>query len=450
MKNSPGQILPRSFAKSIPWAAQRQRKIAIFLTCFFFCLGFKVGAEVVFTGTFDPRCGYPQHICGTSSTEVWFNVHWAGVLRDDYFFIYNDRNAWIAQLAVSPGGGSGMAYGNTFYMCDCVPGVYEAADYLAVRASSWYYGDQLPASGGDYLTGVVTPGTNCTDGCAGGPQNTLVLDVYLGGTVTNSYTKPCDLTNGGDDCASCASQGMARYNAHSMLASLHLVDTPVGYQPPRGLGVNFTATYNQREGLQPATFHYSNLGPKWTFNWLSYVTDDPLQQFTTTFVYVAGGGSEGYRFDSGTQTFSRDPQSHALLVRTSPSTYEKQLPDGSKQIFTLSDAATFYPRKIFMTQWIDPAGNAFTFAYDSSFRITTVTDALGQVTTLSYEQPDDPLKITKVIDPFGRSAILEYTDGHLTRITDPVGIQSQFAYTPGTDHHPIRHEYLYDRAIRYE
>ena len=48
-----------------------------------------------------------------------------------------------------------------------------------------------------------------------------------------------------------------------------------------------------------------------------------------------------------------------------------------------------------------------------------ITDAIGQVTTLSYELPADPLKITRVTDPFGRYASFEYdAAGRLSRITD--------------------------------
>ncbi|PYL40079.1 MAG: type IV secretion protein Rhs, partial [Verrucomicrobia bacterium] len=154
---------------------------------------------------------------------------------------------------------------------------------------------------------------------------------------------------------------MARYTAHSMLASLNIEDTPIGYTPPRGPAINFTVTYNQRDTQQPQTFSYSNLGPKWTFNWLSYVTDDPNNASANALVFVPGGGAETYSgFDSGSQSYLPDPQSHAVLVRTSPAGYEKRFPDGSKQIFNLGDGATSYPRKIFMTQTIDSAGNSVT------------------------------------------------------------------------------------------
>jgi RHS repeat-associated protein len=82
---------------------------------------------------------------------------------------------------------------------------------------------------------------------------------------------------------------------------------------------------------------------------------------------------------------------------------------------------------------VDATGNTVNIGYDASFRVTTITDALAQVTNVSYELPADPLKVTKVTDPFGRLATFEYTNGQLTKITDEIGIQSQFTYTPGTD-----------------
>ena len=271
----------------------------------------------------------------------------------------------------------------------------------------------------------------------------IYVDVYAAvAPPLSTSTKPNDLKRGGDQCqgndedGSGAQPPMALYSAHAMLASLNIEDTPIRYSPPRGPAINFTVTYNQRETQEPPTFSYSNLGPKWTFSWLSYVTDDPNNALTNASVYVPGGGAENYSgFDSGSQTYLPDPQSHAVLVRTSPAAYEKRFPDGSKQIFNLSDGSTSYPRKVFMTQWLDPAGNASTIGYDASFRVTTITDALGQVTTLSYELPDDPLKITKVTEPFptGRYATFSYTSGQLTLITDEIGIQSQFHYAAGSD-----------------
>lgn len=214
------------------------------------------------------------------------------------------------------------------------------------------------------------------------------------GTKSNDKKVPDD-----NDCQK-NGKGMAKYAVHAMLVSLNIEDTPVGYTPPRGPAINFTVTYNQREANQPAVFTYSNLGAKWTFNWLSYVVDDPTNPLANAALYVQGGGTESYtRFDTARQAYAPQMESRAVLARTSPTTYERRLPDGSKQIFSVSDGATIYPRKTFLTQIVDPFGNTVTLTYDAGRRITNIRDALGQVTTLSYELPDEPLKITKVTTP---------------------------------------------------
>ena len=58
-------------------------------------------------------------------------------------------------------------------------------------------------------------------------------------------------------------------------------------------------------------------------------------------------------------------------------------PDGSKQVFDLSDGAAT-DRKLFLTKEVDTAGNTLTYTFDGSFRIAAATDAIGQVTTFAF------------------------------------------------------------------
>ncbi|MGH8091863.1 MAG: hypothetical protein ACREIF_00105, partial [Chthoniobacterales bacterium] len=199
-----------------------------------------------------------------------------------------------------------------------------------------------------------------------------------------------DRKAGGNQCS--APPPMAQYSVHSMLVSLNIEDRPIRYSPPRGPAIDFIVTYNQKETPIGGAFTFSNLGPNWSFNWLAYVIDDPITQLPTTSVRISRGGFEAYVFNSVAQTFLPHPQSHATLVKTGAATYERLFPDGSKEVYAFSDSATSFPRRIFMTQVIDPAGNAATIAYDTSFRVTTITDALGRDTTISYEDSSDPLK----------------------------------------------------------
>src|SRR5262249_15958579 len=72
--------------------------------------------------------------------------------------------------------------------------------------------------------------------------------------------------------------------------------------------------------------------------------------------------------------------------------------------------------------------------YDSSLRLVAVTDAIGQVSTISYEDSADIYKVTKITDPFGRFATFEYdVAGRLVKITDVISLVSKFTYEGGSD-----------------
>jgi YD repeat-containing protein len=215
-----------------------------------------------------------------------------------------------------------------------------------------------------------------------------------------------------------------------MLASLSLNDSPVGYVSPVGPQVRFTATYNQNEANQPATFYYSNLGQYWDFNWLTYVTDNPNSPGADVPLYQSGGGTITYSgYNTNTQTYALEVMSQTILVRTTGSTYEQRFRDGSRRVFGTSDGSTGTSRRIFMTQLIDPAGNAVQMSYDSSLRITNVVDAIGQPTVLGYTNSAYPFAVTSVQDPFGRTAYFTYNaSGLLSAITDVLGITSFYLY----------------------
>ena len=410
------------------------------LLALLWCSGTAAFAQQTFTvisGTLHNACGTGSY-CNDWIGDVYVYVTYNNMVAGTYH-IYTNDSSYVTFTVPTAGSGTvsaqaaidGYHYPN---YVSCVLG-----DRSVIGSDTGY-----SVAGGYIALEQETQGSAYPDcpplPCGANDFKTFAATYYVNasGSLSSEYDKSCDRKDGGDQCKDCGSKAMVRYSAHSMLASLNIEDTPIGYSPPRGPAINFTVTYNQRDAQQPHTFNYSNLGPKWTFNWLSYVTDDPNNTSANATVYVAGGGAEKYSgFDSGSQSYQPDPQSHAVLVRTAPAAYEKRFPDGSKQVFILSDGSFSFPRKIFMTQWVDPAGNAVTIGYDGSFRVTTLTDALGRVTTIAYELPGDPLKITKVTEPFstGRYASFAYNgNGQLSSITDEIGIQSIFTYaTDGTN-----------------
>jgi RHS repeat-associated protein len=234
-----------------------------------------------------------------------------------------------------------------------------------------------------------------------------------------------------DECPPC--NGMAVYYFHKMLTGLVISDIPIGYQPPRGPAVNFQVTYNHKENNQPATFDFPNLGPKWRFMQFSYLSDNTGTPSADVTHYLNYGGQLTYTgYNGTTQKYAPQQRTQAVLhrVSSSPVSYELLLPNGAKEVYDLPTGSSS-PRKVLLTQVIDAAGNALTYSYDGQFRVTAITDAIGQVTTIDYDTTDT-LKIVKVTDPFGREATFDYDgSGRLEKITDVLGLESEFTYGAG-------------------
>ena len=282
----------------------------------------------------------------------------------------------------------------------------EASGYFLVPAD-------LPAQGGWHKVGLSEAGkvwgkgpTNATRTGGGGE-----LD-----PTANPPSKNCPLCG---------------YNIRESTVGVTLADTPVGYVPPIGPSAKVVITYNQREDSQPQPFGFFNISPKWTLNWLSYVTDDPTNLGANVSRYLGGGGAFFYTgYNSGTGQFAAQDNDGSILVlvSASPITYQRQLQDGSIEVYAQSDNGSPV-RNVFLSEVIDPQGNAVTLNYDSQKRLASLTDATGRQTTFTYGQPNSSLLITQITDPFGRSANLLYDAyGRLSSITDVLGLTSHFSY----------------------
>jgi RHS repeat-associated protein len=281
--------------------------------------------------------------------------------------------------------------------------------------------------------------------------------VYGMGTIYGTLPGancPCDTqtptqSGSSNQSSSDGSSGMVRANAHIMTVSLHLVDTPVGYRPQKGPSALTTISYSSRESEQPANFSFSNLGDKWSHSWLAYVEDDPNSPGSGVSRISPGGGAYEYDvvsyysanmpiYNSTTGAFIPETYDNSQLYRypaNGPVTsYVRRFPNGSREVYGLSNGASTFPRVMFLTELVDPAGNKAVLSYDNTFRLTSVTDAMGRKTVFHYSIPKAPLLITSISDPFGRTSNLAYdAEGRLIAITDSIGITSSFTYGSASD-----------------
>jgi len=247
---------------------------------------------------------------------------------------------------------------------------------------------------------------------------------------------------GGPNTEACDHKGMAQYTVNLLGVSLTVADLPVGYSPPRGPAVEFRVTYNEQEANQPSVFSFSNLGSQWSFNWLSYILGPTPQGTITENVKMIRGSGGAWTFNylaaSNSQTYYVvQPTCMAQLsstnISTNSYTYNCVYADGTTDLYTLPQSIGGGQERVFLSQRIDPAGNTITYNYDANYRLISVQDAIGQVTTLSYGSTNIALpqfyQITNVTDPFGRFATVQYnSSSQLTNITDEIGISSSFTY----------------------
>jgi YD repeat-containing protein len=154
---------------------------------------------------------------------------------------------------------------------------------------------------------------------------------------------------------------------------------------------------------------------------------------------MPGGGSVVYpsspQFSRITDLYpsTRALRSNSALAKIGAGTYRLTKPDGSALVYGRRTGG-FGSYRFFLTAKVDAAGQQVTLSYDGSNRVVALVDALGQVTSFEYSLSADPLKITKITDPFGRFATFVYdASARLIKITDVVGIVSQFTYQGAGD-----------------
>lgn len=241
----------------------------------------------------------------------------------------------------------------------------------------------------------------------------------------------------GSDCHT----AMATYSFNLMNPGLFISDTPIQHRPPYGPAVMFHVNYDQRSTVISDLQTLGNLGPRWSHSFAEAISLTGTGTPNTQVKWIQGGGAYfRYNYNTSTASYSQAykerPQLTYLTSAQGGPGYQLSFADGSKKLFTQPNAAT--PTKFLLTQLVDPLGNTLALQYDGLLRLTTLTDALGQPTTISYatEAGDnvtgDTFKIRKITDPFSRVAKFTYTTtGQLEKIIDPVGITSEFKYATG-------------------
>jgi len=259
-------------------------------------------------------------------------------------------------------------------------------------------------------------------------------------------------------CSSLTPMAVVGYNLFE--AQAYVTDAPVQYTPAYGPPVMFQLSYyaNEEGGQVPANVTtIGNLSlAHWSMNYLSLVREPDTANGTVTLLNADGTMQTytyytGYNSTTGTYTGngSINIVTGAVMEQQgsgNTTSYIQHFPDGSSATYgsttTISYRIAGTPSSYYLLQAItDPQNNSLTLSYDSYKRLTKVTDALGQNSTVDYITTNVTINgtptgnitsnsyyIANISDPFGHTATLNYSSGLLANITDPISIVSAFTY----------------------
>jgi RHS repeat-associated protein len=123
-----------------------------------------------------------------------------------------------------------------------------------------------------------------------------------------------------------------------------------------------------------------------------------------------GGGA------SGPRTFRTPDGDFSVIAENADGTFTRRLKDGTRFTFNVGGL---------LTAVIDRNNNSTSYNYDAAGRLTRITDPVGLQTNLTYANG----RLTSITDPASRTTNFQHdAQGNLTRITDPDSSVRQFGY----------------------
>lgn len=197
-----------------------------------------------------------------------------------------------------------------------------------------------------------------------------------------------------------------------------VADTPMWWESPYGLDVNFVLTFNSNDNLNTIR----PLGTKWTLNYAAYAMEDPSGKVTI----VAGNGNQWAFTPASGGAYNAPADFPCTLVKTGTYEYEvTHLETGT--VFRYGRPSGVSTSASLFLSATDQWGVSVTMTHNTSGTLTAVTHSFGGTWSLVYNTAG---LLERVDDPFGRSAYFAYdTPGMLREITDMGGLKYGFKYS---------------------
>jgi YD repeat-containing protein len=210
----------------------------------------------------------------------------------------------------------------------------------------------------------------------------------------------------------CGSPG---WEVNMINLNLYMNDTPLWYESKLGPSVEISISYNSQSAIN----QNEPFGSKWILNYGTYLVVDTSGNVT---IFMPDGRRDVYTKTTG--GYTNPYQVFNTLTKIAENHFELKMPNNVIFVYNIPEGTSSL--QPFLVEIRDTHNQNLTFGYDSNVRLTTITDALNRVTTLTYNEQN---LVTLVTDPFNRTASFEYdANRNLTRITDMVGHSTTLTY----------------------
>ena len=218
------------------------------------------------------------------------------------------------------------------------------------------------------------------------------------------------------------SKGSPVWSVNRTNLNVFVRDTPLWVNSAKGPDVEITLSYNSHDAIT----QHNAFGNKWMFNYGSYVTEDTQYGGGEVLVFMPDGSQDAYN-PNGNGGYTSLANNQNTLVKLNATRYELRFPGGDKAIYDIPQGTTSL--QPFIVALVDRHGFGLSFGYDANVHLTSITDAVGQVTRLVY---DNAGHVTRVFDPWGRHASFSYdANGNLVECIDMEGHAFQYTYDNG-------------------
>ena len=182
--------------------------------------------------------------------------------------------------------------------------------------------------------------------------------------------------------------------------------TDMSYKSP-GFSIDVNRTYNSAD-----TRTTGPLGKGWRFGYEGYI-DNP-GTVGDKIVHLPDGSTQTFIYNSQTYSYTADDSRNNLYFIN------------SLFVLVTKDLYNYkFDANGFLTSIIDRNGNTITINVNSAGKVTSVVDQVGRQLTVVY---NDQGLISTITDRIDRVTTYVYASGHLSTVTDPMGIITRYNY----------------------